>query len=61
MYEQFQNIMKMGPFSQIMVNIIYLILLIDLKEIISCFAGGPKVTMNRVCDLHFHVLRVDQG
>ena len=28
MYEQFQNIMKMGPFGQIMVNIHYLCLLI---------------------------------
>lgn len=27
MYEQFQNIMKMGPFSQLMVNIMYYIYL----------------------------------
>lgn len=31
MYEQFQNIMKMGPFSQIMVFFFFIIFLYDIR------------------------------
>lgn len=36
MYEQFQNIMKMGPFSQIMVHLLFPGGVIRMLEIVYC-------------------------
>lgn len=35
MYEQFQNVMKMGPFSQLMASLIFLIFFFFVIKIVS--------------------------